>query len=105
VWIFDVFLDAALDRLDDLRDRRAGQPAVRSIMRGVAFAKARAVLPGFCVQDPDAAKTLAIQIQKIGAMRASDRAKVLLLGRALLNYTNEAELRSAIEQFGKEIRG
>ena len=79
-WL-DTLMDAALVALDDHRARGAGLPPVGSIMRGVSFQKAQAVLPNFCLANPG---DVAADITRIKALGASDRVNAILLGSALL---------------------
>jgi hypothetical protein len=107
--ILQVILVAA-DRACD-RDRAGPRAAaVKRIMLGVSFQRARLALPGHCLSlmqniSADERSQLDSAISVLAAAQMSDEVKSYNLGLVLMNYVGEDVLQEAVLALGPVIQG
>ena len=103
-----IFLTAA-DRAVDRKRAAARSAAVAKVMTGVDYAKAKGVLPQYCValmqnvSDEDQ-KEFVGALEDLEAEPAEPSVKALLLGLELINVVGADVLTTAVNSLGEQIR-
>ena len=107
--ILQVILDAA-DRACDRQRALPRSTAVRLIMKGVSFARAKEALPLYCfalMQNVSIAEQhrLTTNVEVLASSSMEDEVKAFNLGLILLNVVGDKVLKKSVKDLGGAIRG